>query len=70
MKTDRIDGETLSRTLMAFKRGDPRVCWIAWPPTPEEEDRRVCRERKTLAAERRGSEQRARRPGAGTLARV
>ena len=25
-KTDRIDGETLVRTLTAFKRGEPRVC--------------------------------------------
>ena len=52
-KTDRIDGETLVRTLMAYKRGEPRVCSMARPPTPEEEDRRrVCRERKTLVAER------------------
>ena len=52
-KTDRIDGETLVRTLMAYKRGEPRVCSMARPPTPEQEDRRrVCRERKTLVAER------------------
>jgi transposase len=52
-KTDRIDGETLVRTLMAYKRGDPRVCSMARAPTPEEEDRRrLCRERKTLVAER------------------
>ena len=52
-KTDRIDGETLVRTLMAYKRGDPRVCSMARAPTPEEEDRRrICRERKTLVAER------------------
>jgi len=25
-KTDRIDGETLVRTLMAYKSGEPRVC--------------------------------------------
>ena len=25
-KTDRIDGETLVRTLLAYKRGEPRVC--------------------------------------------
>src|SRR5271166_1619523 len=30
-KTDRIDGETLVRTLMAFKRGEPRVCSLARP---------------------------------------
>jgi transposase len=52
-KTDRIDGETLLRTLMAYKRGEPRVCSMARPPTPEEADRRrLCRERKTLVAER------------------
>src|ERR1700716_2082885 len=26
VKTDRIDGGDLGRTLMAFKRGEPRVC--------------------------------------------
>jgi transposase len=53
VKTDRIDGETLARTLMAFKRGEPRVCSMARAPTPQEEDRRrVCRERRTLVGER------------------
>lgn len=52
-KTDRIDGETLIRTLMAYKRGEPRVCAMVRAPTPEEEDRRrICRERKTLVTER------------------
>jgi transposase len=52
-KTDRIDGEALVRTLLAFKRGEPRVCSMVRPPSPEEEDRRrVCRERRTLTAER------------------
>ncbi len=52
-KTDRIDGETLLRTLMAYKRGEPRVCSMARPPSPDEEDRRrLCRERKTLVSER------------------
>ena len=52
-KTDRIDGKTLLRTLMAFKRGEPRVCAMAQPPSVEEEDRRrLGRERKTLIAER------------------
>jgi transposase len=52
-KTDRIDGETLIRTLLAYKRGEPRVCAMVRPPSPEEEDRRrICRERKTLVAER------------------
>ncbi len=52
-KTDRIDGETLVRTLLANKRGEPRVCSMVKAPTPEEEDRRrICRERTTLTAER------------------
>jgi transposase len=52
-KTDKIDGETLVRTLLAYKRGEPRVCSMVKAPTPEEEDRRrICRERKTLTAER------------------
>ncbi len=51
-KTDRIDGEALLRTLLAHKRGEPRVCSMVRAPTPEEEDRRrLCRERKTLVAE-------------------
>jgi len=37
-KTDAIDGETLLRTLLAWKRGEPRVCAMVVPPTPEEED--------------------------------
>lgn len=52
-KTDRIDGETLLRALLAFKRGEPRVCAMLKPPTPDEEDlRRLSRERKTLVGER------------------
>jgi transposase len=52
-KTDGIDGETLVRTLLAYKRGEPRVCSMVIAPTPEEEDRRrICRERKILTAER------------------
>jgi transposase len=52
-KTDKIDGEALVRALLAYKRGEPRVCAIVKAPTPEEEDcRRVCRERKVLIAER------------------
>src|ERR1700682_4167793 len=53
VETDRIDGETLVPTLMAFKRSEPRVCAMVKAPTPEEEDRRrICRERKTLVGER------------------
>ena len=52
-KTDRLDGETLLRTLLAYKRGEPRVCAMVVAPSPEEEDRRrLCRERKTMIAER------------------
>ena len=52
-KTDRIDGETLLRALLAYKRGEPRVCAMVKAPTAEEEDRRrLCRERKALIAER------------------
>jgi transposase len=52
-KTDKIDGETLVRSLLAYKRGEPRVCSMVKAPTPEEEDqRRLCRERKALIAER------------------
>jgi transposase len=52
-KTDTIDGEALVRTLMAYKRGEPRVCAMVKAPSPEEEDRRrLGRERKTLIAER------------------
>ena len=54
-KTDAIDGEALLRTLMAFKRGEPRVCSMVVPPNPEAEDRRrVSRERRTLIKERIG----------------
>lgn len=52
-KTDKLDGETLLRTLLAYKRGDPRICAMARVPTPEEEDRRrVSRERRILINER------------------
>jgi transposase len=52
-KTDRIDGEALLRALMAYKRGEPRVCAMVRVPTAEEEDRRrISRERKILTAER------------------
>jgi transposase len=54
-KTDAIDGEALLRTLMAFKRGEPRVCSMVAPPSPEAEDRRrLSRERRTLVKERIG----------------
>ena len=52
-KTDRIDGEALVRALLAYKRGEPRVCAMVRAPTPKEEDQRqLCRERKVLITER------------------
>src|SRR4029434_9779453 len=52
-KTDKVDGEALVRTLLAYKRGEPRVCAMVRAPTPDAEDRRrISRERKTLTAER------------------
>ena len=52
----RLIGSTakaLLRALLAYKRGEPRVCAMVRAPTPQEEDRRrVCRERKVLIAER------------------
>lgn len=52
-KTDAIDGETLLRALMAWARGERRVCSMVRVPSPEEEDRRrLTRERDTLLKER------------------
>lgn len=53
VNTDKVDGETLVRTLLAWKRGEPRVCSMVRAPSPEDEDRRrPSRERKVLIAER------------------
>lgn len=53
-KTDRIDGETLVRALMAWIRGEPRVCSMVRVPAVEDEDRRrIGRERKALIDERK-----------------
>jgi transposase len=52
-KTDTIDGEMLIRTLTAWSRGEPRVCVMVRPPSPEAEDRRrLGRERDRLLKER------------------
>src|SRR4051794_3025859 len=52
-KTDKIDGETLVRTLLAYKRGEPRGWAMGKAPAPHEEDRRrISREREVLTAER------------------
>jgi len=51
-KTDRIDGELLLRTLMAYLRGEPRVVRIVRVPSVEAEDtRRASRERDRLVTE-------------------
>lgn len=51
-KTDRIDGETMLRTLMAYLRGEPRVVRIVRVPAAEQEDaRRATRERDRLTKE-------------------
>ena len=52
VKTDRIDGEKMLRTLMAYLRGEPRVVRIVRVPTPEQEDaRRDSRQRHRLTKE-------------------
>ena len=52
VKTDRIDGEKILRTLMAHLRGEPRVARMVRVPTPEQEDaRRATRERHRLVKE-------------------
>ena len=35
-KTDKIDGEALLRALLAYKRGEPRVCSMVVAPSPED----------------------------------
>lgn len=51
-KTDRIDGELMLRTLMAYLRGEPRVVRIVRVPSVEAEDaRRASRERDRLIKE-------------------
>ena len=52
-KTDKIDGEALIRTLLAYKRGEPQVCSMVRPPSPQVEDaRRLSRQRGVLMGER------------------
>jgi transposase len=53
-KTDMIDVEMLLRTLMAWLRGEPRVCsMVPIPSEADEEARRANREREDLTRERR-----------------
>jgi transposase len=52
-KTDGIDLEMLMRALLAYLRGEPRVCSMVHVPTVEDEDRkRSSRERERLGKER------------------
>src|SRR5271168_1444574 len=52
-KTDSSDGEMLLRALMAWARGERRVCSMVRAPSLEEEDRRrLTRERGRLLKER------------------
>ncbi|MBG0808251.1 transposase [Methylosinus sp. H3A] len=52
-KSDKIDADLLLRTLMAWLRGEPRVCSMVMIPEEAEEDaRRPSREREELVRER------------------
>ena len=52
-KTDRLDLERLMRVLIRHDGGEPRVCSVVRPPSPEQEDaRRLSRERDRLIGER------------------
>lgn len=52
-KTDRLDAEKLVRVLIAYWRGEPKVCSVVRPPSVEEEDaKRLHRERQFLMKER------------------
>src|ERR1700735_90733 len=52
-KSDGIDAELLLRTLLAWLRGEPRVCSMVPIPAEGDEDARRCiREREELVAER------------------
>jgi len=54
-KSDGIDAELLLRTLLAWLRGEPRVCSMVPVPAEADEDaRRGMREREELLAERVG----------------
>jgi transposase len=53
VKTDRIDLDMLLRTMLAWLRGEPRVCsMVRIPPEAEEDARRPGREREGLVRKR------------------
>jgi transposase len=53
VKTDAVDADTLLRALMAFCRGERKVCSMVRVPTRDEEDaKRLSREREQLIKER------------------
>lgn len=55
VKSDGIDAELLLRTLLAWLRGEPRVCSMVPIPDEADEDARRCvRERSELVSERVG----------------
>lgn len=51
-KTDKVDGEALVRALLAYKRGEPRVCDASSAYARRRGHRRITRERKALTNER------------------
>ena len=52
-KSDGIDAELLLRTLLAWLRGEPRVCSMVPIPNEADKDERRCiREREELVADR------------------
>ena len=52
-KSDGIDAELLLRTLLAWVRGEPRVCsMVPIPDEADEDERRCVREREDLVSER------------------
>src|SRR3954452_2513500 len=52
-KSDGIDAELLLRTLLAWLRGEPRVCsMVPIPDEADEDERRRVREREDLVADR------------------
>ena len=64
-KTDRIDGEALLRALLAFKRGEPRVCAIVKAPTPEKKI--AAASSRAQGADRRAGQARQSRQGAAVF---